>query len=397
MAYQATTALRKILKLRSRLRIVQGGARAGKTVAILMCLIDMAQSSDGLVISVVSENLPHLKRGAMRDFLRILKEHAYYKEGAWNRTDYIYTFESGSIIEFFGADSASKVHGPTRDVLFINECNNVPFETYRQLALRTSRVIYLDFNPVSEFYVHTDLVQRSDADFIKLTYLDNEGLAPEIANEIELLRSNENLWRIYGLGEIGINEGQIFTDWEIIPRVPKKARKVRYILDYGFTNDPSALGALYKYNGGFVVHELAHAPRLDNRDLSNIIRKYEGLMPAEAPYKYDGQTSILTVADSAEPKSIAEMETYGILITGAEKGADSVDHGIQVVQQQHLYFTQHSTNFIKDFRNYLWKTDKNGKPLNVPEHAFSHAPDAVRYGITDVLNPNAYIFRVRTA
>lgn len=387
----------KIKRLRRRLRIVQGGARAGKTIAILMCLIDLAAANPGVVISVVSETMPHLRRGAMRDFLQIMTDRGYFRREQWDKTNSIYTFRNGSIIEFFSADSADKVRGPARDVLFLNECNNVAFETYRQLAMRTSRCIYLDFNPVSEFYVHTDLAIRPDADFIKLTYLDNEALAREIVHEIEMLKGNENLWRIYGLGEIGVNEGQIFTDWEIIPRVPKKARKVRYILDYGFHPDPAALGAIYQYNGGFVVHELAHANDLDNLELANITRKYEGLMPARGKHDYEGRTKVLTVADSAEPKSIAEMKTYGVNITGADKGADSVEHGIRTVQRQHLYLTAYSVNFIKDFRNYLWKVDRNGKALGVPNHDFSHSADAVRYGITDILNPSKTAFRVRTA
>lgn len=397
MVYQETQALLKVKPLSKRLRIVQGGARAGKTVAVLMCLIDLATNNRDLVISVVSESMPHLKRGAMRDWLGIMQGRGYLRPERWNKTDFIYTFKTGSIIEFFGADAPAKVHGPARDVLFVNECNNVPFETYRQLALRTSKVVYLDFNPVSEFYVHTDLVPRDDADFIKLTYKDNEALAPEIVREIELLQSNENLWRIYGLGEIGINEGQIYTNWETVPRVPKKARKVRYCLDYGFSNDPSALGAIYQWNSAFVIHELAYGTGLDNLQLANIIRKYEGLPPAIGPHRYEGTTHVLAVADSAEPKSIAEMKTYGVNITGAAKGADSVDHGIQVLQRQKLYFTDYSVNFIKDARNYLWKVDKSGRPLNVPEHAFSHGPDAWRYGITDILEPQGTAFRVRSA
>lgn len=398
MQYEVTTALNKILALKARLRICQGGARAGKTIAILMCLIDMAQSNQALTISVVSESVPHLKRGAMRDFLRIMQDRGYYDDSRWNRTDYIYTFETGTIIEFFGADSPDKVRGPARDVLFVNECNNVPYTTYRQLAMRTSGVIYLDFNPVSEFWVHTDLLKREDAEFIKLTYKDNEALSPEIVREIELLQfESENLWRIYGLGEIGINEGQIFTNWEIVPEVPKKARKVRYGIDFGYTNDPTAVQAIYEYNGGYVIHELAYATNMSNLDIANVLRKYERLMPAEAPRRFEGRTQVLAVADSAEPKSIDEIKSYGVNIIGSTKGADSVSNGIQVVQRQRLYITEHSVNVIKDWRNYLWKVDRSGRALNVPDHAFSHSPDAVRYAITDILNPSKYTFRVRTA
>jgi phage terminase large subunit len=211
-----------------------------------MCLIDLAGSHEGLVISVVSETMPHLRKGAMRDFLSIMEARGYFVPSRWKQSpDFTYTFETGSIIEFFSADSSDKVRGPGRDILFINECNNVSFETYRQLALRTTKVIYLDFNSVAEFYVHTDLIDRPDADFAKLTYLDNEALPIEIIREIELLKTNENLWRIYGLGEIGINERQIFTNWDLsLPEPPEAARLERHGLDYGYTNDPSALGHL---------------------------------------------------------------------------------------------------------------------------------------------------------
>lgn len=394
---QETTALIKIKALRRRLRIIQGGARAGKTIGILICLIDLATSHKKLVISVVSENLPHLKRGAVRDFKLIMESRGYWSDDQWNKSDTIYTFKNGSIIEFFGADDSSKVHGPARDVLFVNECNNVPYDTTRQLLLRTAFVAYLDFNPVHEFYVHTDYMHRPDADFIKLTYKDNEALPLTIVREIESLQTNENLWRIYGLGEIGINEGQVFTNWEIISRVPKHARLLRHAVDFGYTNDPSAVGNIYEWNKGFVIHELAYATGLTNLDLANIIRKYERLQPAQSAHRYEGKTHVLTVADSAEPKSIDEIKTYGVNITGSTKGADSVMHGIQTVQRQHLYITEYSIHIIKDVRNYLWKVDRAGRSLNVPQHEFSHAPDMIRYGITDIVNPSKSVFRVRTA
>jgi phage terminase large subunit len=310
MQYETTTALKKILAMRSRLRIVQGGARAGKTIAILMCLIDMAtnQENGKLVISVVSETLPHLKRGAIRDFLSIMEGRGYLIDKRWNRSDFIYTFETGSIIEFFSADSPDKVRGPGRDVLFINECNNVPFETYRQLALRTRKVIYLDYNPDSEFYVHTDLIPKRPHDFVKLTYLDNEALDKEIVSEVEAMKDSENLWRVYGLGEVGSNFGQIYTNWEIIPELPEEGRLERHAVDFGYSNDPAAVVDLCRWNGGFVIDELAYVLGLDNRALANSIREAEGLPAVPEEGHYEGRTKTLTVADSAEPKSIDEIK-----------------------------------------------------------------------------------------
>ncbi|WP_241473783.1 PBSX family phage terminase large subunit [Mycolicibacterium neoaurum] len=400
MAFQATTALHKIRRLRKRLRIVQGGARAGKTVAILMCLIDLATSNDGIVISVVSETMPHLKRGAIRDFIAIMTDRGYFKQDKWNRTDFIYTFGNGSIIEFFSADSPGKVHGPARDVLFINECNHVAFEVYQQLAMRTSRAIYLDFNPVAEFYAHTELLPRSDAEFLKLTYLDNEGLPAMIVREIEMLKKYPNKWRIYGLGEIGVNEGQVYENWIVdeLEAPPPEAQLVRHALDFGYTNDPTAIVNIYKWNGGYVLDQVTYEPGLKNRPIANILRKDEGLDPLDELGHFVGKTKIRTVADSSEPKSIDEIKDCGVYIVGAVKGADSVNFGIDTVQLQTIWVTKRSLDIITEYRNYTWKQDKKTeKWLNDPIDAFNHALDAVRYAITDVVAGKEKVFRVRTA
>jgi phage terminase large subunit len=186
MKFIATTALKKILALKKRLKIIQGGTSASKTISILTIFIDRAQSRKGHLSSVVSETLPQLKRGAIRDFLNIMEGHGYYKDDCWNKTDFIYTFETGSKIEFFSADSPDKVRGPRRNGdLFLNECNNIQYDTYTQLAIRTEGDIYLDYNPVAEFWVQEEVIPKLDHDFLILTYKDNEGLPQSIINEIE--------------------------------------------------------------------------------------------------------------------------------------------------------------------------------------------------------------------
>lgn len=400
MQFKQTTSLTKIRQLKARLRICQGGARAGKTVAILMCLIDLATnpSAGKLVISVVSETMPHLKRGAMRDFINIMQARGYWDDSSWNKQESTYRFADGSIIEFFSADSPDKVRGPARDVLFINECNNVPFETYRQLALRTSRVIYLDFNPVSEFYVHTELLPRSDAEFVKLTFRDNEAIPPAVRREIEELKKYPNLWRIYGLGEIGINEGQVYDTWIIdeLDDPPAEARLVRHTLDFGYTNDPSAIVNIYEWNGGYVLDQVAYEPGLKNRPLADILREDEGLPKLQPDGSYVGRTRVRTVADSAEPKSIDEIQDCGVYIVPAVKGADSINFGIDTVQLQTIWVTKRSLDIIKEYRNYTWKKDKKTeKWLNDPIDDFNHAMDAIRYGITDLIAGKEPVFRVR--
>lgn len=363
-----TTATRKITALKNRIRAIQGGTAASKTISIILYLIDRTQSDEKPTLtSIVSESFPHLKRGAMRDFLNILGEHQYFKEARWNKTDCIYTFETGSKIEFFSADQSDKVRGPRRERLFINEANNVPYQTFDQLEVRTKEFIFLDWNPVSEFWFYTDVQnQRDDVDFITLTYKDNEGLDKSIIDSIETRKNRPGWWKVFGEGLLGETEGKIYKDWQIIDELPHEARLERYGLDFGYSNDPTALVAIYWYNGGYVFDEILYQKGLSNKQIADTILNLE---------------QVLVVADSAEPKSIDEIKGYGVNIVGAEKGKDSVNNGIQFVQNQRISITKRSLNLIKEYRNYLWMTDKDGKILNVPEDIWNHTMDAIRYGL----------------
>src|ERR1043165_438335 len=220
--FQLTTATKKISQLQRRIRAVQGGTSASKTISILLLLTNLAQSDTiPTLTSVVSESMPHLKRGAMKDFLTILKAHNYYKEARWNKSDKIYTFETGSQIEFFSADQPDKVRGPRRDRLFMNEVNNLPYETFDQLEVRTKDLIFLDWNPTTEFWYYEKLEgKRDDVDHVIVTYKDNEALAPAIVRSIEQRRSNKSWWRVYGLGLLGEIESRIYTGWQIIDDIP---------------------------------------------------------------------------------------------------------------------------------------------------------------------------------
>lgn len=368
MEFQITTATQKVASLKKRIRALQGGTSASKTISIMQVLIDMAQrDKTPTITSVVSESLPHLKKGAMRDFLNIMQGHGYYVEDRWNRTDFIYTFESGSVIEFFGADQPLKVRGPRRDRLFCNEANNLALETFEQLEVRTREVIFLDWNPSVEFWFYTDVKQRDDVDHIILTYKDNEALEPSIVASIEQRKDRPGWWQVFGLGQLGEVDGKIYTGWRIIDEIPHEAKLVRFGLDFGYSNDPSAIVAVYQHNGGFILDEILFQKGMLNSQLAAVIQNQE--------------KNVVVVADSAEPKSIDELATYGIPIIGADKGKDSVKNGIDLVQDQQISVTKRSVNIIKEYRNYLWETDKEGKILNVPEHGFSHSMDAIRYAI----------------
>lgn len=375
MLYQATTALYKILGLKKRLKIIQGGSSGGKTIGIELILIDIAQSEENKVISIVSESMPHLKKAAMRDFLHIMRSHRYYNEDNWNATDSIYTFpETNTVIEFFSAKDMDKVRGPRRNYLFINECNNVPYEVYRQLALRTDEAIYLDYNPVSEFWVHDQVIPKIDHDFIVLTYKDNEGLPKSIVEEIESHKDDDNFWKVYGLGQLGSLVGQIYQNWKIIDEIPHEARLERLGVDFGYTNDPTAIVGLYYYNGGYIVDELAYQKRLTNKMIGDILKNQE---------------AVLVAADAAEPKSIDELKTYDLTVVGSKKGAGSVNQGIQLVQAQRISVTARSINIIKEYRNYSWQMNEvTGKPINEPIGTWDHAMAAIRYAFGSI-DPNS--------
>jgi phage terminase large subunit len=372
-----TTAQEKIATLKKRVRIVRGGTSASKTFSIMPFLIDYAIKNPKQEISVVAETIPHLRRGALRDFLKIMDLIGMYQDNQYNKSSLTYTFTSGSFIEFFSADNPAKLRGARRDVLFINECNNVSWESYYQLAIRTRKFIYLDYNPVEEFWVDTELMNDSDVERITLTYKDNEALDASIVKEIEKAKEKAeyssywaNWWRVYGLGEIGNLEGVIFSNYKQISEIPKEARLLGIGLDFGYTNDPTAAVAFYKHNDQLILDELIYQSGLLNSDIANILKPL----------------NTWAYCDSAEPKSIAELNRCGLRAKGAAKGKDSVVFGIQLLQQKDLLVTKGSTNLIKELRGYVWEKDKTGKSLNKPIGVNDHAIAAMRYFAVENLN-----------
>lgn len=371
--FQKTSATRKIVAMKERIRAVPGGTSASKTISILLYLIARAQSDETPTLtSVVSESFPHLRKGAMRDFLMILKQHDYYDDKRWNRTESTYTFETGSQIEFFSADQPSKLRGARRDRLFINEANNIHFSAFEELEVRTRELVFIDWNPTNEFWYYTDLrPSRNDIEELTLTYLDNEALDRRVVESIEQRRTRKGWWQVYGLGQLGEVEGRIYTGWNIIDEIPPEARLAVRGLDFGYSNDPTAIVDIYEHNGGFIMDEQMYRKGMHNKQIADFINALED--------------PTLTVADSAEPKSIDEIRSYGVNIVGAKKGPGSVNQGISFVQAQKVSITKGSVGIIKCYRNYLWKTDRDGKILNVPDHDYSDPMDAIRYGLASFI------------
>ena len=374
-----TTAINKIEALKKRVKIIQGGTSAGKTYGIIPILITKASTYANQEISIVAESIPHLRRGALKDFLRIMKSTNRFYEQRFNKSLLRYEFANGSVIEFFSADDSSKLRGARRDILYINECNNVNFESYNELSIRTKKEVYLDFNPANEFWVHTELKGETDSDFLILTYKDNEALDERIVKEIEKNRDKSatsaywaNWWRVYGLGEIGMLEGVVFSNWKIIDTIPTEAKLVGIGLDFGYTNDPTAIIEVYNYNGQRIVNELKYQTGMLNSDIAKELPK-----------------NVVVYADSSEPKSIDEIRRYGITIKGVTKGKDSINYGIDIMQQQNYLVTSQSTNLIKELRAYCWDQDKTGKQLNKPQGKQDHGIDALRYHEMETLGLNS--------
>jgi phage terminase large subunit len=365
-----TTVINKIKNLTRFVKGIQGGTSAGKTFGVIPVLIDIAAKNKLTEISVVAESIPHLKRGAMKDFKKIMIETNRFVYSRWNATDFKYTFQNGSQIEFFSADNDSKLRGARRDYLYMNEANNMTFHAYTELASRTKQGVYLDWNPVNEFWFHTELKEDNDVDFLTVNYLDNEACPESALNFILKAKEKaatssywENWYKVYGLGQIGSLDGVIFNNWQTIDKIPNDARLLGYGIDFGYTNDPTAIVEVYKWNEKRILNEICYEKGLTN---SQIAKRINTKMPA--------------YCDSAEPKSIAELKLHGLNAIAVTKGADSINYGISIIQENNYFVTSQSTNLISELRKYAWDKDKKtGTTLNKPIDDFNHAIDSWRY------------------
>lgn len=376
-----TTAINKIRKLHKFVKGVQGGSSAGKTYAILPILIDIATKNPLSEISIVAESIPHLKRGAMKDFKKIMALTQRWFDNRWNATDFKYTFGNGSVIEFFSADNDAKLRGARRDWLYMNECNNMNFNAYTELASRTKKGVYLDWNPTNEFWFHTDLNGDTDVDFIILNYHDNEACPESALNFI--LKAKEkaeqgntfwiNWYKVYGLGQIGNLQGVVIDNWQQCEDIPPDAKLVAYGTDFGFTNDPTTLVGVWKQDGKLWVDELLYRTNMTNSDIGNY-------------YKTQNIGRSEVICDSAEPKSIEELRRQGFNVHPAMKGPDSIKIGIDILKRYDIMVTKRSTNLIKELRSYLWETDRDGKLTGKPIDHNNHAIDALRYIALNKLN-----------
>lgn len=370
-----------------RIVCLKGGTRSGKTWAVMQ-LIDQIgrRAKRDILTSVVSETLPHLKRGAIRDFKNMLKGDGVYNDKLWHDTDKIYSYPNMGL-EFFSADTADKVHGPARNYLYINECINLEFEVYRQLAIRTTDKIILDYNPAWEFWVDTKLAMRDDVRIINSTYLDNDMLTASQIAEIESNREiDPEWWKVYGLGQTGSVEGLVWRNWDIVQAMPKNLKKQWIGIDWGWTNPTAIMHIGLGERGDVYIDELAYQRGMDNPDIAKVI-------------KDAGLAHLEVICDSAEPKSIKELKGYGIPNAIATESKE-VDLGIRIVNRYKKHYTARSLGSIDENRKYRYAKDKKtDEYTNEVIKKFDHAKDAERYVFLSRLSniPSGFDVTVSTA
>lgn len=371
--FKYTTAIRKIRELTKRKKVIQGGTSASKTYGVLAILIDRCAKMGGLEVSVISESIPHLRRGAIKDFAKIMRWTNRWVDSRWNRTLLTYTFANGSFIEFFSVEEEGKVRGARRNILYVNEANNIDFDVYHQLAIRTSHDIYLDFNPTSEFWAHTEVLKEQDSELLILTYLDNEALPnnvlDDIANAKEKAENGSKYWqnwcRVYVDGKIGILQGAVFENWEVVDELPKDAKLIGGGIDFGYVN-PAAAVLAYQFDGAYYFDELIFETKLSNSDMAEIIIA-------------NGFDRELWYADSAEPKSIAEIRKLGVNIHPCDGKTDLINYAVKIINSKPFYVTKKSINIIRELHSYIWDMDSKGQPTGKPRKKDDHAMNALCY------------------
>ena len=380
-----TTALRKVSGLKKRIKVIRGGQGSGKTISILILLINHASSKPDKEILVISSELTKMRLTVIKDFIKIMKLTGLYVESRFIAGT-LYRFPNGSFIKFIGLDKSDVGKGLRSDIAFFNEVNKCDSESYRQVASRAKKVIS-DYNPDAPFFIDKEVIGREDCDFLQLSFMDNEMLDENERNEIlnyyklaygldynpnqptpEVVNAYwANLWEVYGLGNIGSLQGVVFSNWSEIDNVPKEAKKLGFGVDFGYTNDPTTIVMAYEYNGVHIYDEVIYQTGLLNSDIA-------ALMKANEITKRD-----IGYADSADPKSIADINRYGYTLKPVTKGADSIMYGVGIMQENAFIITKRSSNLRKELQNYCWAKDKDGNEINKPIDNWNHGLDSIRY------------------
>lgn len=365
--FQTSVVYKANLESQKKININQGGTSSGKTFSIIQLLFTHAITKPMQVITVVGQDIPNLKKGAYRDAKSIYNSSSTLKQWFYkpNETDRIFTCSNGSVIEFSSFKDAQDAKSGKRDYLFINEADGISYDIYWQLAIRTRKKIYIDYNPTSRFWVHDNLIGKPDVKLIISDHRHNPFLSKEEHEKIEGI-SDVELFKVYSRGKTGQIKGVIYSKWDIVDEMPSVYKERWLGLDFGFVNDPTALVDIRLSEGELWVDELLYNTGMLNRDIAN---EYRNLV----------KSLVQIVADSAEPKSIAELSCLGLKIEPSMKGPDSIKNGIDILKRYKIHITRRSVNLRKEISNYKWKVDRNGRVLNEPVDIFNHGMDAMRY------------------
>ena len=364
-----TTSLKKLMPLfmdDKPYLIEQGGTGGGKTYPTLMLITSWLQSHPDRLWTVLGLDYRHLRDGAIHDFKNIMKNAEIWEPDRWSTTEKTYTFGNGSQLQFLSVDTMG-AHGSRRDGLFVNEANGIDYNTFDQLATRTKGKVIIDYNPSHEFWAHTELLKKhpDDCDFIILTYKDNEALSDREVANIERHKPKQgekpsNWWTVYGLGQIGSLEGNIYSGWRKATEDDyKHAKLIRYGLDFGFSNDETGMVAIWQTDKDeIIIEQKIYQTGLLGSQYGDKLRA-TGIDP-----------SILIVADSARPEIIAEIKAQGFRIVGADKNAGSVLRGIDRVKQKQVAYD--GKDLEREYLSYAWRTKRSGETLDEPQDGNDH-------------------------
>ena len=357
-------------KAKERTVVNQGGTSSGKTYSIMQVLFVLAMQENRQVITVCGQDVPNLKKGAYRDAGTILHSSSILQK--WfpviNDGERLIKCVNGSIIEFSSFKDAQDAKSGKRDYLFVNEANGIPYEVYWQLAMRTRKRVFLDYNPSARFWVHDMILGRDGVRLIISDHRKNYFLTAEEHDRIEGIEDAE-LWKVYARGLTGKIEGLVLTNWDIVDTLPPEYewKMSAYGLDFGFTNDPSALEHVVLAHGDLYIDEQIYSTGLTNPDIAERA-KDAGLTSSDQ-----------VIADSAEPKSIRELQAHGLWVTASVKGNDSIVAGLDILRRYRLHVTRRSSGIISNLKAYRWGKDKDGNDTNKPEDKNNHGIDAIRY------------------
>lgn len=352
-----------------RFLVNQGGTSSGKTYTLMQRLIVLSIEEPRAVITVTGQDLPNMKVGAMRDLDNIVHGSPCLMD--WftqNKSENTWRAKNGSLVEFKSYDNAQDAKSGKRDYLFVNEANGVPYDTFWQLQIRTRKQVFLDYNPTARFWVHDKIIGRKDCKLIISDHRNNQFLTEEEHRKIEEIEDPE-LWQVYARGLTGKITGLVFSRWDIVEEMPPlmDCKLQAFGLDWGFVNDPTALLEVRVAHGDLWVDELIYTPALTNP------------MIAEAAHKQGIGRRHRIIADSAEPKSIAELVSMGLNVVASVKGKDSVINGIDILKRYSIHVTRRSMGLQEELKQYKWKVLRTGETTNEPVDSFNHAIDALRY------------------